>query len=129
ETLVAVRLIRAIPEMASALADADLLVTPTQQTARVYQGMTDAPIEIVPYGIPRPKASPPPAGEAMQFLTLGSFEPRKGQDVLAAAIAKLDPATRARCRFKMAGRILDDQFYSTLQTAVAPFSEVELIDA
>src|SRR5438105_556084 len=83
ETLVAVRLIRAIPEMASALTMADLLVTPTWQTARIYQGLTEAPIEVVPYGIPRPeKTSSKPVAQ-MRFLTLGSFEPRKGQDVLA----------------------------------------------
>jgi glycosyltransferase involved in cell wall biosynthesis len=129
ETLVAVRLIRAIPEMASALSIADLLVTPTRQTARIYQGLTEAPIEIVPYGIPRPPAAASPSSEQVRFLTLGSFEPRKGQDVLAEAIGKLDDVTRARCRFKMAGRVLDEQFYFELQSAIAGFPEVELIDA
>jgi O-antigen biosynthesis protein len=129
ETLVAVRLIRAIPEMASALTMADLLVTPTRQTARIYQGLTEAPIEVVPYGIPRPAAISAPMSEQMRFLTLGSFEPRKGQDVLADAIARLDQSARARCRFKMAGRVLDEQFYGELKSAVGAFSEVELIDA
>src|SRR3954465_11119579 len=80
ETLVAVRLIRAIPEMASALTVADVLVTPTQQTARIYQGLTEAPIEVVPYGIPLPRADAPETGGETRFLTLASFEPRKGQD-------------------------------------------------
>jgi len=129
ETLVAVRLIRAIPEMASALTMADLLVTPTQETARIYQGLTEAPIEVVPYGIPRPEKISSAPDPGMRFLTLGSFESRKGQDILAKAIGKLDPATRARCRFKMAGRVLDEQFYLELQRAVAGFPEVELINA
>jgi glycosyltransferase involved in cell wall biosynthesis len=129
ETLVAVRLIRAIPEMASALTVADLLVTPTRQTARIYQGLTEAPIKVVPYGIPRPEKISSAPGRQMRFLTLGSFEPRKGQDILAKAIGKLDAATRARCRFRMAGRILDEQFYFELQNAVAEFPEVELINA
>jgi glycosyltransferase involved in cell wall biosynthesis len=129
ETLVAVRLIRAIPEMASALTTADLLVTPTQQTARIYQGLTEAPIEVVPYGIPRPVATVPPPSEQVRFLTLGSFEPRKGQDVLAKAIAQLERATRERCRFKMAGRVLDEAFYSEVRAAVDRFPEVELIEA
>ena len=129
ETLVAVRLIRAIPEMASALTMADLLVTPTRQTARIYQGLTEASIEVVPYGIPRPeKISTEPAPQT-RFLTLGSFEPRKGQDILAKAIRKLDAATRGRCRFKMAGRVLDERFYSELQSAVGEFPEVRLINA
>jgi glycosyltransferase involved in cell wall biosynthesis len=129
ETFVAVRLIRAIPEMASALTMAHLLITPTRQTARIYQGLTEAPIEIVPYGIPRPPVLPSSESERTRFLTLGSFEPRKGQDVLAEAIGKLDAATRARCSFKMAGRVLDETFYKELQTAVGEFEEVELIDA
>jgi O-antigen biosynthesis protein len=129
ETLVAIRLIRAIPEMASALTMADLLVTPTRQTARIYQGSTEAPIEVVPYGIPRPQADASEPGEKTRFLTLASFEPRKGQDVLAEAIGKLDVATRERCRFKMAGRVLDEEFYAELGKAVAVFPEVELIDA
>ncbi|HEX8490963.1 MAG TPA: glycosyltransferase family 4 protein, partial [Chthoniobacterales bacterium] len=111
ETLVAVRLIQAIPEMRSALGMADLLVTPTQQTARVYEGLTEAPIELVPYGIPDPPAYPRKQSERLRFLTLGSFEPRKGQDVLVEAIRNLDSATRARCVFKMAGRVLDEAFF------------------
>jgi glycosyltransferase involved in cell wall biosynthesis len=129
ETLVAIRLIRAIPEMASALTMADLLVTPTRQTARIYQGLTEAPIEVVPYGIPRPQAEASEPGEETRFLTLASFEPRKGQDVLATAIGKLDAAVRKGCRFKMAGRVLDEEFYAELRKAVAGFPEVELIDA
>ncbi|MCA1658963.1 MAG: glycosyltransferase [Verrucomicrobiaceae bacterium] len=129
ETLVAVRLIQAIPEMRSALGMADLLVTPTQQTARVYEGLTEAPIEVVPYGIPSPPAYPRERSERLRFLTLGSFEPRKGHDVLGDAIRRLDAATRARCRFKMAGRVLDDAFYKALQDRVAVLDNVDLIEA
>jgi glycosyltransferase involved in cell wall biosynthesis len=129
ETLVAVRLIQAIPEMRSALGMADVLVTPTQQTARIYEGLTPAPIEIVPYGIPRPPVLPGTESERLRFLTLGSFEPRKGQDVLVEAVRKLDPATRARCVFKMAGRVLDEAFYEALQDRAAGLNNVELIDA
>ena len=46
--------VRAIPEIRSAMKMANLLVTPTRQTARVYEGLTLAPIEVVPYGIPSP---------------------------------------------------------------------------
>lgn len=129
ETMVAVRLIRAIPEMASALTMADLLVTPTRQTARIYQGLTETPIEIVPYGIPRPRVIASGERDRVHFLTLGSFEPRKGQDILAEAIARLDPAIRERCSFKMAGRVLDEAFYGGLRTAVANVEQVTLIDA
>ena len=129
ETLVAVRLIRAIPEMRSALGMANLLVTPTQQTARIYEGLAQAPIEIVPYGIPRPPVLPRTKSERLRFLTLGSFEPRKGQDVLVDAIRRLDGATRALCEFKMAGRVLDEAFYEALRSSAAGLENIELIDA
>jgi GT2 family glycosyltransferase/glycosyltransferase involved in cell wall biosynthesis len=129
ETLVAVRLIRAIPEMASALTMADLLVTPTRQTARIYEGLTEARIEIIPYGISRPPVLSASESERIRFLTLGSFEPRKGQDILAEAIARLDPATLERCSFKLAGRVLDKAFYAELRSAVGGFPQVELIEA
>ena len=130
ETLVAVRLLRAIPEMGSALQVADLLVTPTQQTARIYEGLTEARIEIVPYGIPRPPVLPQNGkDEVTRFLTLGSFEPRKGQDVLVEAISRMDAELGKRCQFRMAGRVLDDAFYNELKTRVASLEQVELIDA
>lgn len=129
ETLVAVRLLRAIPEMGEALRMADLLVTPTRQTARIYEGLTPTPIEVVPYGIPRPPVLARNTTETTRFVTVGSFEPRKGQDVLLDALAKLDAATRSRCVFKMAGRVLDKAFYRELQTRAAAFEQVELIDA
>jgi glycosyltransferase involved in cell wall biosynthesis len=129
ETLVAVHLIQAIPEMRSALGMADLLVTPTEQTARVYEGLTEAPIEVVPYGIPRPPVFASERSDRLRFLTLGSFEPRKGQDVLVEAIHKMDAATRERCIFKMAGRVLDDAFYGALKERVSGLDNVELIEA
>ncbi len=129
ETLVAVRLIRAIPEMAEALRLADLLVMPTQQTAGIYEGFTHAPIEVVPYGIPRPAVLARNESAFTRFLTLGSFEPRKGHDVLVEAIERLDPTVRERCVFKMAGRVLDEAFFKKLQTRAAAFPQVELIDA
>jgi glycosyltransferase involved in cell wall biosynthesis/GT2 family glycosyltransferase len=129
ETLVAIRLLRLIPEMGEALRMADLLVTPTRQTAGIYEGLTPAPIEVVPYGIPRPAVLGRNDAETMRFVTIGTFEPRKGQDVLLEAIAKLEAVTRARCVFKMAGRVLDEAFYRELQTRSAAFEQVELIDA
>jgi glycosyltransferase involved in cell wall biosynthesis len=96
ETFVAVRLVRLIPKIRPAFQSADLLVTPTQQTARIYEGLTRAPIEVVPYGIPRPPVLPRKRNDAASFLTLGSFEPRKGQDVLIEAIRELDEKMRER---------------------------------
>jgi len=129
ETLVAVRLMRAISEIRPALQMANVLVTPTRQTARIYEGLTLAPIEVVPYGIPRPPVIPGPGNDSTCFVTLGSFEPRKGQDVLLEAIHKLDPEIRRRSSFKMAGRVLDAEFFEKLRDRADTLENTELIDA
>ena len=129
ETLVAVRLMRAISEIRPAMQMANILVTPTRQTARVYEGLTLAPIEVVPYGIPKPPITPSRKNGAICFVTLGSFEPRKGQDVLLEAIHKLDPETRRRSSFKMAGRVLDVEFFEKLKSRVDSLTNAQLIDA
>src|SRR5437868_6832156 len=49
--------------------------------------------------------------------------------VVAKTIARLDAASRGRSGFNMAGRVLDEMFYTELRSAVAEFPEVELIDA
>ncbi len=129
ETLVAVRLMRAISEIRPAMQMANLLVTPTRQTARIYEGLTLAPIEIVPYGIPKPPVTPGGNDEAICFVTLGSFEPRKGQDVLLEALHKLDPEIRRRSLFKMAGRVLDAEFFQKLRSRADGLENTQLIEA
>ena len=129
ETLVAVRLIRAISEIRPALKMANVLVTPARQTASVYEGLTLAPIEVVPYGIPKPPVTPVEKHDAICFVTLGTFEPRKGQDVLLEAIHKLDPETRRRSLFKMAGRVLDAEFFEKLKGRAEGLENTQLIEA
>ncbi|TMP93118.1 MAG: glycosyltransferase [Verrucomicrobia bacterium] len=128
ETLVAVRLMGQIPEIQPTLRMANLLVTPTDRTADVYRDISDTPVTVAPYGIPPP---PPLACKVKhgprEFLTLGSFEPRKGQDVLLEAIALLDGSSPSF--FRMAGRVLDADFFARLQTAAAALPNVALLNA
>ncbi|MDQ2659334.1 MAG: glycosyltransferase [Verrucomicrobiota bacterium] len=127
ETLVAFDLIGKIPEIRPTFALADLLVTPTQQTAQIYRGIARTPIEVVPYGIPEPVATKGAKGlaEPVKFVAIGSYETRKGQDVLVAAITRLQPEVRRRARFIFAGRVLDQQFFEQLQTAAMGLEQVE----
>lgn len=130
ETLVAIRLMRQISEIRPTLRMADLLVTPTQRTAEVYQDLTDTPITVVPYGIPvPPQTVPQQKGRERIFVTLGSFEPRKGQDVLLEAIARFNQSSPGEGRFKMAGRVLDAAFFENLQARASDLENVELISA
>ena len=114
ETLVANRLMRQIPEIQPTLRMADLLVTPTQRTAGIYQDLTDTPVAVVPYGIPvLPQVALKTNGGSRTFVTLGSFEPRKGQDVLLDAIVLLNESHPGKATFKLAGRVLDSVFLRT----------------
>ena len=126
ETLVAVRLIREIPEMRPTLELATLLVTPTRQTARIFEGITHTPIEVVPYGIPELQMAAANRENGTQtFVTLASIESRKGQDVLAEAIRQLPPKILGAARFKMVGRQLDPAFFEKVQESVHGLSGVE----
>ena len=126
ETLVAVRLIRQIAEMGPSLELATLLVTPTQQTARIFHGITRTPIEVVPYGIPAvADVASERDNENFTFITAASIEPRKGQDILVEAIGKLPETVRAAARFKIVGRELDLPFVERVKASVAGLSSVE----
>ena len=131
ESLVAHHLIAHFPEIKPALELADVLIMPTRRTAQLYTTLTDRPIEVVPYGIPGLRAPDKPAGDSahIRFLLLGTYEPRKGQDLYLQAIAHLGPAIHARAIFQMAGRILDRPFYERLAQQAAQIPNVQLQDA
>ncbi len=132
ESLVAKQLIAQNPEIVPALGMADVLVMPTRRTAQLYALFTDRPIEVVPYGIPAAQIPPdlPPSDPALiRFLLLGTYEPRKGQDLFLEAIKQLRRSTQSRASFQMAGRVLDHSFRETLAHQAAPLPNVSLRDA
>ena len=130
ETLVAVRFIKEISQVRDALELARLIVVPTRQTGRVLQGATRTRIEVVPYGIPEPgNATPRANGQAVSFVALGSFEPRKGQDILVEAIHQVDRVMSDKASFKLAGRILDRQFFKNVRDRSANLKNVELVES
>ncbi len=132
ESLVAQHLIALNPEIIPALAMADVLVMPTRRTAQLYAPFTNRPIEVVPYGIPPARSQPglPPGDPArIQFLLLGTYEPRKGQDLFLQAIKRLRSSTALRAGFQMAGRVLDHSFHQTLMDQAAALPNVSLRSA
>src|SRR5438045_484088 len=126
ETLVAVRLIRQIPQIGPTLELATLLVTPTRQTARIFEGITRTPIEVVPYGIPAARSAATNGADArMTFITAASIEPRKGQDILVEAIKKLPAKMGEAAHFKIVGRYLDRPFVEKVKASAAGLSNLE----
>ena len=129
ESLVAQHLIEMNPEIIPALGLADVLATPTRQTAQLYARFTDRSIQVVPYGIPAARIQPlVPSGDPMltRFLLLGTYEPRKGQDLLLRAIEQLGPSTSSRASFQMAGRVLDQSFHEKLTGQAARLPHITL---
>jgi glycosyltransferase involved in cell wall biosynthesis len=126
ETLVAVRLIRQIAQMRPTLELATLLVMPTRQTARIFQGLSRTPIEVVPYGIPAAATAARNNGDGcVTFITAASVEPRKGQDILVEAIKALPAKIREAASFKIVGRHLDRPFYEKVKANAAELNGVE----
>jgi glycosyltransferase involved in cell wall biosynthesis len=130
ETLVAAQFIKQVWQISDALNTARLIVVPTSQTARVLNGATQTRIETVPYGIPdQSNFGSQPDGDLISFVALGSFEPRKGQDLLVDAIERLSRTTQARASFKLAGRVLDRPFFAAIRERAAKLKTVELIES
>jgi glycosyltransferase involved in cell wall biosynthesis len=127
ETLVAVRLIRQIAEIGPTLHLATLLVTPTDRTAQVFQGLTNTPVVVVPYGIPTPLSASRQPSEQRTFITLASIEPRKGQDILIDAIGKIPRDLAARAKFRFVGRSLEAPFAEGLKEKAADLPNVEFL--
>jgi len=132
ETLMAARFIKQVWQANTALHLARLIVVPTEQAARVLKGATQTRIVTVPYGIPNVAhfvTKEKKKSKTISFVTLGSFEARKGQDILVDAIGQLDSATRSKTSFKLAGRVLDRHLFAHVQERVAKFKNVELIES
>lgn len=130
ESRVAEQLLAHNPGMQSAFELADLLVMPTCRTAQLYAAFTDRAIEVVPYGIPpAPEQAKRPEETQTQFLLLGSYERRKGQDIFLEAITQFPEEARQRAAFRMAGRALETEFHADLLRRAAGMPDVELSGA
>ncbi len=128
ETLVGHRLIVQIPEIHASLKLADALVVPTASTACVYEAWVGGRIEIIPHAIAMPKVPlASRTSDRIVFVTLGSYERRKGQDLLVEALGQLEPGLRKCALFQTVGRNLDELFYASFRRKAAELNEVEVL--
>ena len=103
-------------KLRAAMPLADLLLAPSERTALVYRPYTERPVKCLLNAIPDVGAQPIDGGDSapLRFLLLASVEPRKGQDVFVKALAQLPRDIREAARFEIAGRILDPDFWPTI---------------
>ncbi|PYJ89288.1 MAG: hypothetical protein DME70_02375 [Verrucomicrobia bacterium] len=104
-------------KLRAAMPMADLLLAPSESTAAVYRPFTERPVKCLPNAIPDIGASTfrETVSGPLRFLLLASIEPRKGQDVFVKALAQLPAEMQNAARFEIAGRILDPDFWPTIE--------------
>ena len=80
----------------------------------------------MPYGIPEATAvSQDNNNGCINFITVASVEPRKGQDILIEAIKALPEKILEAASFKIVGRPLEHPFSEEVNTSAAGLSGVE----
>jgi GT2 family glycosyltransferase len=105
-------------KLRAAMPLADLLLAPSEHTAAAYRAYTESPVKCLHNAIPDIRTATPQADEdprPLRFLLLASVEPRKGQDIFVKALAKLPREFQQRAHFEIAGRILDPDFWPTVE--------------
>lgn len=130
ETRAATQFLEQHPKMRPVLRNPDRIVVPSQQTAELLYGAVDAKIEVVPYGIPDPgDCATKKESKTTSFIALENFELGHGQDVLLDSIGRLDSQTHKKISFKIAGPMVDRQFFVDVRKRAARLENVELIDS
>ena len=127
ETRVGVYLMNKIHMIEPSLGLADAIVTPTEATARIYSGLTSTSLEVVPYGIPEVAAASAPGTAVLRFVVIGTYERRKGQDIIVEALRQLSATAHGQACFRCAGRKLDEPFFEALHTRSGALENVELL--
>lgn len=66
--------------------------------------------------------------EKINFLSVGTIEKRKGQDVLCEAIEKLPKKEREKCKFIFVGKKIQEEVYNEIEKILEKYPEqVELL--
>lgn len=129
ETQLGLELMKLVHMMEPSLELADAVIIPTHTTGVLYAPFRSAPVEVIAYGIPAATPLPRVSHEHVNFALIATLEPRKGQDVLLEAVAQLPEEAKARSRFRIAGRELDQPFSQALRERAAQFNNIQLLGA
>jgi GT2 family glycosyltransferase len=96
--------------------------------ARRFIGSLRQNVELLEYGVAPALAEHGRLGgeHPAMIVVIGSYEPRKGQDIAIGGIALLPDSIRRTCRFAFFGRVLDPEFHASLRTLADGMMEVYL---
>jgi len=129
ETLAGDHFLREDANLRAALPLADFILTPTERTSAVYRPFTDHPVRRLRSGIPDVGVSTASRkGGRLQFLLLGSMEPRKGQDILVEAVRQLPAESQDLTEFKIVGRMMVPEFAGTVAKAAKGLKNLSIED-
>ena len=81
-----------------------------------------ADVSVVPYGLnplQMPATSPGAANQKLKIGLFGSIEPRKGQDLALAAMARLKPETAQTIELHVYGKVLEETFGAAVLKQIA----------
>ena len=98
-------------------------------TAAMHSVRPDFNIEQLIYGLPDYAQESFPvydisyAGGRPLFVTVGSFEPRKGQDIFCNAIRLLKPEVRQKAAFLFVGKAADKSLKSAVDALVEDYPD------
>jgi len=118
-------------KLRAAMPMADLLLAPSENTASIYRPYTEGRVKCLHNAIPdvggkeAGRAAAPP----LRFLLMASIEPRKGQDIFVQAVAQLPKKIQTSARFEIAGRILDPDFWPTIEPTAKRIENLKVTGA
>lgn len=86
-------------------------------------------VRVIEYGLDPlalPRASNGAGDDPVVISVFGSYEPRKGQDLMVEAIRLLKPERRAQCSFRFFGRVLHDSFFKVVHSRAKDIPQITL---
>jgi O-antigen biosynthesis protein len=129
ETLAGDHFLRKDANLRAALPLADFILTPTERTSAVYRPFTDHPVRRLRSGIPDVGVSTASRKRGrLQFLLLGSMEPRKGQDIFVEAVRYLPAESQDLTEFKIVGRMMVPEFAVKVAQAAKGLKNLSIDD-
>jgi len=116
-----------IPGFLDTFSLVEKIVAPSDYALQFIRPLHPQPKKVY-YGYPDIQEDPPVArkerGGRITFSIIGSIEPRKGQDVLTAALQRLSPDTLRKIEINIAGRSHDPAFCQQLQDNIKALDHI-----